>query len=66
MGEQVLRDKAGNVTGRIRKLPDERFELRDRSGNLLGTYDHKRDRTLDKNGNVFGYGNLLPSLLGKR
>ncbi len=66
MGEQVLKDRAGQVIGRIRKLPDERFELRDRSGNLLGTYDQKRDRTLDKNGNVFGYGNLLPSLLSKR
>lgn len=66
MGEQVLKDKAGNVIGRIRKLPDERFELRDRLGNVLGTYDQKRDRTLDKNGNVFGYGNLLGSLVPRR
>lgn len=65
MGEQVLRDKAGNVTGRIRKLPDERYELRDRLGNVLGTYDQKRDRTLDRNGNVLGYGNLLGTLIPK-
>jgi hypothetical protein len=66
MGEQVLRDKAGNVTGRIRKLPDERYELRDRLGNVLGTYEGKRDRTLDRNGNVLGYGNLLGTLIPKR
>lgn len=66
MGEQVLKDKAGNVIGRIRKLPDERFELKDRLGNVLGTYDQKRDRTLDRLGNVVGYGNLLAQLLPKR
>lgn len=66
MGEQVLRDKAGNVTGRIRKLGDGRFELRDGAGNVLGSYDEKRDRTLDRLGNLVGYGNLLPTLLAKR
>lgn len=66
MGEQVLRDKAGNVTGRIRKLGDGRFELRDRLGNVLGSYDEQRDRTLDRNGNVLGYGNLLGTLIPKR
>jgi hypothetical protein len=66
MGEQVLRDKAGNVTGRIRKLGDGRFELRDQLGNVLGSYDEKRDRTLDRNGNVLGYGNLLGTLIPKR
>jgi len=66
MGEQVLRDRAGDVTGRIRKLPDERYELRDRLGNVLGTYEGKRDRTLDRNGNVLGYGNLLGTLIPKR
>ncbi|MBZ0090478.1 MAG: hypothetical protein K8H90_08885 [Thermoanaerobaculia bacterium] len=66
MGEQVVRDKSGNVLGRIRKLGDGRYELRDRLGNVLGFYDEKRDRTLDKNGNVLGYGNLLGSLIPKR
>ena len=66
MGEQVVRDKSGNVLGRIRKLGDGRYELRDRLGNVLGSYDEKRDRTLDKNGNVLGYGNLLGALIPKR
>jgi len=66
MGEQTVKDKSGNVIGRIRRMPDERFELRDRLGNVLGTYDQKRDRTLDRLGNVLGYGNLLAQLLPKR
>jgi hypothetical protein len=66
MGEQLLRDKGGKVLGRIRKLEEGRYELRDPQGNPLGVYDQKRDRTLDRLGNVVGYGNLLPTLLAKR
>ncbi len=47
-------------------VKDGTWTQRTAIGNVLGTYEGKRDRTLDKNGNVFGYGNLLPSLLSKR
>lgn len=66
MGEQVLRDRRGNTLARIRKLPDGRFELRDRLGATLGYYDEKRDQTRDRLGNLLGYGNLLGTLVPKR
>jgi hypothetical protein len=63
MADQGLRDRRGNLLGRIRVLSNGKLELRDRPGNLRGTYDPKSDQTRDRTGNLVGKGNLLATLL---
>lgn len=63
MSDQELRDKTGRLLGKIRIRPDGRLELRDRIGNLRGTYNPKDNKTRDKIGNLVGSDNLLTALL---
>lgn len=57
MADQELRDRAGNLRGRIRTLSAGKLELRDR------TYNPKSDDTRDRAGNLVGPSNLLATLL---
>ena len=43
--------------------PDGRLAIKDKSGNLKGTYDSKIDKTYDVSGNLVGGGNWLSALL---
>ena len=63
MSEHILKNKIGNKIGSIKTHTDGKQELRSKNGNKLGTYDPKWNRTLDKNGNTVGSGNLLTTLL---
>jgi hypothetical protein len=58
-----LRDRNGNLLGRIHHVSDSRTEIRDKNGNLLGYFNPKQNETRDRNGNLVGRGNLLASLL---
>jgi hypothetical protein len=58
-----LRDRNGNLLGRIQHVSDTRIEIRDKSGNLQGHFNPKQNETRDRNGNLVGRGNLLSSLL---
>ena len=60
---EELRDRNGNLLGRIQKTSESRVEIRDRNGNLKGYYNPKQNETRDQNGNLVGHGNLLTSLL---
>jgi hypothetical protein len=48
---EELRDRNGNMLGKIQHVNDSRVELRDRNGNLKGYYNPKQKETLDRNGN---------------
>ena len=63
MADQDLRDKNGNLLGKIKSLSNGKSELRDKNGNLKGTYDPKSNETRDKNGNIIARGNMLATLL---
>ncbi len=63
MGTQELRDKNGRLLGRILTLRSGKFEIRDTSGRLKGTYDPKSNETRDPSGRLVGKGNFLSSLL---
>lgn len=58
-----IRDKFGNYSGRIDYVSTDRVELRDRNGNLRGTYNPKLDETRDNVGNLQGRGDWLMTLL---
>ena len=58
-----LRDKNGNLLGRIIQRSDGKLEGRDKNGNLRGTYDPRTDETRDRNGNLVGHGNMLSGLV---
>ena len=45
-----LRDRNGNLLGRIVQRSDGKLEGRDKNGNLKGTYDPRQNETRDKNG----------------
>ena len=60
MADQILRDRSGNLIGRIRES-GSRLQIHDRSGNLQGWYTN--GKTFDKSGNLVGHGNLLTQLL---
>ena len=49
---EELRDRNGNLLGKIQHLNDTRVELRDRNGNLKGYYNPKQNETRDRNGNL--------------
>ena len=63
MSETVLRDRNGNRIGSREQRSNADVIGRDRHGNRVGTYDAARDRTLDRNGNLVGYGDLLAILI---
>jgi hypothetical protein len=63
MADQELRDKTGNLLGKIKTLAGGKLELRDKTGNLKGSYNPKNNETRDKTGNLVGKGNLLTTLL---
>lgn len=63
MSTQDLRDRNGNLLGKINTLSNGKFELRDRVGNLKGTYDPKQNETRDRVGNLVAKGNMLTTLL---
>lgn len=58
-----LRDRNGNLLGRITERSNHVLEGRDRNGNLRGTYDPRSNETRDWNGNLVGHGNMLSSLV---
>ena len=62
---QDIRDRSGNLLGKISELSDGKLEIRDKSGNLKGKYDPKTNETRDKSGNLFGKGNQLTTLLDR-
>ena len=63
MSDQILKDRAGRLIGKIKIRNDGKMEIRDRNGRLKGTYNPKTDQTRDKNGKLVGKGNLLTTLL---
>jgi hypothetical protein len=63
MADQELRDSNGRLLGRIKILFNGVLELRDRVGNLMGTYDPKSNETRDKAGKFVAKNNILASLL---
>lgn len=60
---EELRDRNGNLLGKIQYVNDTRVELRDRNGNLKGYYNPKQNETRDRNGNLVARGNMLTTLL---
>jgi len=65
MAELVLKDRNGNKIGAIETRPDGTQIGKDRNGNRRGEYNPKTNTTKDKNGNVFGKGNLLTVLIAQ-
>ncbi len=63
MSSEDLRDRNGNLLGRITTMSDGRMELRDRNGNLKGHYNPSSNETRDRNGNLVARGNMLVTLL---
>lgn len=59
MHEQVLKDKAGRIIGKIRKITGGKLEISDAAGRLKGYYDPKTNETKDSSGRLVGRGNLL-------
>ena len=62
IGNETLRNKHGEKIGEI-QMNGSKSTLRDRHGNLLGSYDSHDDLTRDLYGNPIGRGNLLVTLL---
>ena len=60
--EEVLRDKYGNMLGKIEDNGREMI-VRDKFGNKCGTYEKSTNTTRDRYGNKVGTGNLLVALL---
>ena len=58
-----LRDRHGNLIGKLQSVGDGRIEIRDSYGNLKGSYNVAQDETRDRYGNIVGRGNQLSSLL---
>lgn len=61
--KQLLKGRAGETLGFIVNVSDNRVELHDRNGKVLGFYNPKLDRTFSQNGAMIGTGNLLTTLL---
>ncbi len=58
-----IRDRNGNLLGRITSVSDTRVEIRDKNGSLKGYYNPKINETRDRNGNLVAKGNMLATLL---
>lgn len=63
VSDQELRDKNGRLLGKVRLRSGGKWEGRDASGRLKGTYDPQRRETRDEHGTLVGKGNLLPVLI---
>ena len=57
-----LKDGKGNLLGYTQES-GQNIQIKDKTGNILGSYRPADDRTYDKFGNLIGRGNLLPALL---
>ena len=64
MSMEFLRDRSGNMIGKIVKFGNH-FILYSAGGNRLGHYDTGINTTYDASGNRVGQGNLLTMLLGR-
>jgi len=62
MADQELRDRSGRLIGRI-KQSGGKYEGRDASGRLKGTYNPSNNETRDSSGRLVGHGNLLATLI---
>ena len=60
--EEVLRDRYGNMLGKIEDNGREMI-VRDKFGNKCETYEKSTNTTRDRYGNKVGTGNLLVALL---
>ena len=60
---EELKDSNGHLIAKIEPRGNGIKEIVDPNGHLLGKFDSKRNTTYDKNGNFFGKGNLLTSLI---
>ena len=60
--EEILRDRYGNMLGKIEDNGREMI-VRDKFGNKCGTYEKSTNTTRDRYGNKVGTGNLLVALL---
>lgn len=63
MANQELRDRTGKLLGTIKELSSGKYEIRNASGTLKGTYDPKSNETRNASGSLVGKGNMLSSLL---
>lgn len=63
MADQALKDRNGNRIGAIEIRSDGTQIGKDKNGNRRGEYNPKTNTTKDKNGNVYGKGNLLSVLI---
>lgn len=64
MSTEILRDRSGNMIGKIMKLGSD-LVLFNASGNRLGHYNPSINATFDASLNRVGQGNLLTMLLGR-
>jgi len=64
MGNNLIRDRHGNLLGWTTSFPSGNQMLYDQHGNLLGRYEVYGNITLDQHGNLVGPGNLLMMCLG--
>ncbi len=62
MSGETLRDRIGNLIGRIEVDGNKRV-LRDKVGTRLGEYSTSDNVTRDRNGTLVGTGDLLLTLL---
>jgi hypothetical protein len=58
-----IRNKHGELLGRVGTRADGKQELRNKHGQLLGVYDPDRDQTRDRYGTLVAEGNALSSFL---
>jgi hypothetical protein len=62
VNKQEVRDKAGNLIGRIEDKGSI-IDARDRHGNKLGYYLPADNKTRDRHGNILTIGNTLSELI---
>lgn len=63
MAEKILRDTYARPIGSIQVDSRGVQTLRDVRGRVKGIYDPQRDVTMEPNGRIYGWGNLLMMLL---
>jgi hypothetical protein len=63
MADQELRDSSNRLLGKIKLQSSGKFEGRDASNRLKGTYDPKSNETRDSSNRLVGKGNLLSTLV---
>jgi hypothetical protein len=59
----ALKDRNGNKIGAIETRSDGTQIGKDKNGNKRGEYNPKTNTTKDRNGNIYGKGNLLSVLI---